>query len=125
MRRATKVPSTLEFPASPARDSDAVERLYDALGRQRTGKIHHARTAKLLASGLPKMSQKLVEEAAEAAIEAVRERHDKVVIESADLLYHLVVLWFAMGIEPAAVWSEMNRREEMFGIAEKLPKSNG
>jgi len=125
MRRATEVPSTVELPESPAKGSDPVDRLYDALGRQRTGKIHHARTAKLLALGLPKMSKKLVEEAAEVAIDAVRERHGKVVSESADLLYHLVVLWFAMGIEPAAVWSEMNRREEMFGIAEKLPKSRG
>jgi phosphoribosyl-ATP pyrophosphohydrolase len=123
MRRATAVPSAAEIPASPAQGGDPVDRLYEALGRQLTGKIHHARTAKLLASGLPKMSQKLVEEAAEVAIDAVRERHDKVVLESADLLYHLVVLWFAMGIDPAAVWSEMNRREEMFGIAEKLPKS--
>lgn len=123
MRRAIAVPSTIELPASPARGGDPVDRLYEALGRQLTGKIHHARTAKLLASGLPKMSQKLIEEAAEVAIDAVRERPEKVVIESADLLYNLVVLWFAMGIEPAAVWSEMDRREEMFGIAEKLPKT--
>jgi phosphoribosyl-ATP pyrophosphohydrolase len=46
-----------------------------------------------------------------------------VISESADLLYHLVVLLFALGISPTAIWSEMNRREQMFGIAEKLPKS--
>jgi phosphoribosyl-ATP pyrophosphohydrolase len=103
--------------------SEPLSRLYEALGQQRIGKIHHARTAKLLASGLPKMSQKLVEEAAEVAIDAVRERRDSVISESADLLYHLVVLLFALGISPTAIWSEMNRREQMFGIAEKLPKS--
>ena len=103
--------------------SEPLSRLYEALVQQRTGKIHHARTAKLLASGLPKMCQKLVGEAAEVAIDAVRERRDSVISESADLLYHLIVLLFALGISPTAIWSEMNRREQMFGIAEKLPKS--
>ena len=66
-------------------------RLYEALGAQRQSKIPNARTQKLLAAGLPKMSQKLVEEAAEVAIDAVRQRSAGVVSESADLLYHLVV----------------------------------
>ena len=43
--------------------------------------------------------------------------------ESADLLYNLVVLWAAAGVRPAEVWKEMNRREQLFGIAEKLLKS--
>ncbi len=105
--------------ATPA----ALARLFDALGEQGNGQFQNARTAKLLASGLTKMSQKLVEEAAEVALDAVRERHDGVVSESADLLYHLVVLWFALGIDPATVWAEMDRRERLFGLAEKLPKT--
>jgi phosphoribosyl-ATP pyrophosphohydrolase len=98
-------------------------KLFEALAAQSGGKVHNARTVKLLSSGLAKMSQKLVEEAAEVAIDAVRERHDGVVSESADLLYHLVVLWFALGIDPASVWAEMSRREQLFGLAEKPPKS--
>jgi phosphoribosyl-ATP pyrophosphohydrolase len=43
--------------------------------------------------------------------------------ESADLVYNLVVLWVAAGIAPAQVWAEMERREKLFGIAEKLPKN--
>jgi phosphoribosyl-ATP pyrophosphohydrolase len=105
------------LPAAP------IERLYDALGAQGRNKIHNARTQKLLSSGLAKMSQKLVEEAAEVAIDAVRQRTGGVIAESADLLYHLVVLWHALGIEPETVWSEMNRREQLFGLAEKPPKS--
>lgn len=100
-----------------------IARLYEALGGQRVSKVHNARTQKLLSSGIPKMSQKLVEEAAEVAIDAVRQRTQGVISESADLIYHLVVLWYALGIDPVAVWSEMNRREQMFGLAEKLPKS--
>ena len=104
-------------------DSAPLTKLFDALAGQSGGKVHNARTAKLLSSGLAKMSQKLVEEAAEVAIDAVRERREGVVSESADLLYHLVVLWFALGIDPASVWAEMSRREQLFGLAEKPPKS--
>ncbi len=124
MSQATKKPTVAEAAANQGAEAgEPLGRLYEALGRQRTGKVHNARTAKLLASGVSKMSQKLVEEAAEVAIDAVRERRDNVVHESADLLYHLIVLWYALGIAPAAVWAEMSRREQLFGIAEKLPKS--
>ncbi len=47
---------------------------------------------------------------------------DAVVRESADLLYHLVVLWAESGIRPQEVWAEMDRREKLLGLAEKLPK---
>ena len=47
---------------------------------------------------------------------------EAVVRESADLLYNLVVLWVHAGVHPDDVWAEMRRREQMFGIAEKVPK---
>jgi phosphoribosyl-ATP pyrophosphohydrolase len=45
-----------------------------------------------------------------------------VIEESADVLYHLVVLWSDLGIKPADIWAELDRRQAMCGIAEKLPK---
>jgi phosphoribosyl-ATP pyrophosphohydrolase len=45
-----------------------------------------------------------------------------VVRESADLLYNLTVLWASAGVRPEDVWREMERRERLLGIAEKLPK---
>jgi phosphoribosyl-ATP pyrophosphohydrolase len=48
---------------------------------------------------------------------------DAVIRESADLIYNLVVLWVASGVDPKEVWAEMTRRERLLGIAEKLPKS--
>jgi len=69
------------------------------------------------------MAQKLMEEAGEIALEAVRHRTRGVVRESADLIYHLVVLWRECGIAPDEVWAEMHRRADKLGIAEKLPKS--
>jgi phosphoribosyl-ATP pyrophosphohydrolase len=80
------------------------------------------RTAKLLGSSTRKAAQKVIEEAGEVALEAVKHRARGVVNESVDLLYHLVVLWRRAGIDPAEVWTEMRRRADAFGIAEKLPK---
>lgn len=82
------------------------------------------RTAKLIAGGIPKMAQKLVEEAAETAIDAVRAERTGFINESADLLYNLVVLWCALGVEADEVWAEMDRREALLGMAEKLPKTD-
>jgi len=56
-------------------------------------------------------------------IDAVNGKPDAVVRESADLLYNLTVLWASAGVRPEDVWREMERREHMLGIAEKLPKS--
>lgn len=83
---------------------------------------NHPRTAKLLASGIRKSAQKVIEEAGEVALEAARRHSMGVVRESADLLYHLVVLWRRAGVEPAEVWNEMQRRANAYGLAEKLPK---
>ena len=81
-----------------------------------------SRTAKLLRAGRGKMAKKLAEEAVEVVIDAMTGQTEAVIKESADLLYNLTVFWVAAGIQPKDVWAEMNRRERMFGIAEKLPK---
>lgn len=101
---------------------DRLMRLQDALRDARDGAVGSVRTQKLLASSVAKMAQKLVEEAAETAIEAVQRRRVTLIEESADLLFNLTVLWHAMKIRPAEVWEEMDRREKLFGLAEKLPK---
>jgi phosphoribosyl-ATP pyrophosphohydrolase len=54
---------------------------------------------------------------------AVKDKTDAVIIESADLLYNLSVLWASAGVKPDDVWREMERREHLLGIAEKMPKS--
>jgi phosphoribosyl-ATP pyrophosphohydrolase len=69
------------------------------------------------------MGKKLVEEAVEVMVDAIGGSRQAVVNESGDLLYHLVVLWAACGVLPQDIWSEMTRRERLFGIAEKLAKS--
>jgi phosphoribosyl-ATP pyrophosphohydrolase len=103
--------------------SDSLERLYAAVLAARDLDPAVSRTARLYHRGPAKMAKKLAEEAVEVAIDAVAGTRDALVRESADLLYNLTVLWAAMGIRPADVWAEMERRERLLGIAEKLPKT--
>ena len=104
--------------------SDSIERLYLAVLAARHLDPARSRTAKLFQRGPSKMAKKLAEEAIEVAIDAVNGDNQAVVRESADLLYNLVVLWAASGVDPNDVWKEMERRERLFGIAEKLHKSD-
>ena len=102
--------------------TDSVARLYDAVIAVRGTDPTKSRTARLLRAGGDKMAKKLAEEAVEVVIDAMRGHPEAVVRESADLLYNLVVLWVHAGVHPDDVWAEMARREQMFGIAEKVPK---
>jgi len=101
---------------------DSVTRLYQAVLSCRHDDPSTSRTARLLRSSRSKMAKKLAEEAVEVVIDAMHGDRDAVVKESADLLYNLVVLWVAAGIRPEDVWKEMDRRERLLGIAEKVPK---
>jgi phosphoribosyl-ATP pyrophosphohydrolase len=102
---------------------DRLERLASAINEVRAGQRLSPRTIKLLKSGVPKMAQKVIEEAAELGIEAVRGNRNGVIEESVDLLYNVFVLWSQTGVAPAEVAEEMDRRERLLGMAEKLPKS--
>ena len=98
---------TLAADTEPARAGPGeLDRLYAGLADVTA--TNHPRTARLLASGRRRAAQKVIEEAGEVALEAVKCRAAGLVRESADLLYHLVVLW---------------RRADAMGIAEKLPKA--
>jgi len=103
--------------------SDSIDRLYLAVLVAKDLDPAVSRTAKLFAGGPDKMAKKLAEEAIEVVIDAVNGKPDAVIRESADLLYNLTVLWASAGVQPEDVWREMERREHLMGIAEKLPKS--
>jgi phosphoribosyl-ATP pyrophosphohydrolase len=103
--------------------ADSVTRLYSAVLAARSADPAKSRTARLMRSGRAKMAKKVAEEAVEVVIDAMNGQPEAVVRESADLLYNLVVLWAHAGVKPEQVWAEMRRREQLFGIAEKLPKN--
>jgi phosphoribosyl-ATP pyrophosphohydrolase len=103
--------------------SDSLERLYQAVIAAKDLDPAISRTARLFQRGPAKMAKKLAEEAIEVVIDAVNGNPDAVIRESADLLYNLTVLWASAGVRPEHVWREMERREHLLGIAEKLPKT--
>ena len=102
--------------------TDSLDRLYEAVQAARDGDPATSRTARLLQSSRSKMAKKMAEEAVEVVIDTVHGDTAAVIRESADLMYNLVVLWVAAGVHPDDVWAEMDRREQLLGIAEKVPK---
>ncbi|MBL8672765.1 MAG: phosphoribosyl-ATP diphosphatase [Alphaproteobacteria bacterium] len=102
-----------------------LDRLYAAIQTRRTASPEDSYTARLFAKGRRKIAQKLGEEAVEAVIETVEDRKTGLVGESADLLYHLLVCWAAVGVKPDDVWAELAHREGVSGIAERLSRKAG
>ena len=99
-----------------------VDRLYATIVSRKKADPQKSYTAKLLKRGVPQCAKKLGEESVEAAIAAVAKNKRALTAESADVLYHLLVLWAASGIKPKAVYAELARREGRSGIAEKASR---
>ena len=102
--------------------TDSLDRLYEGVLAAKGSDPVVSRTARLLRAGRAKSGKKLAEEAVEVVIAAMHGERDAVVRESADLIYHLVVLWRECGVAPDEVFEEMRERAKLLGIAEKLPK---
>lgn len=101
------------------KDIEILERLFATIKDRRGADASSSYTAKLFAEGNAKICAKIEEEALEVIQAAREETDDRVVSESADLLYHLLVLWASKQIEPDQVWAELARREGTSGIDEK------
>ena len=102
--------------------ADILDRLYEVIESRRHADPAVSNTAKLFAKGTRKIAQKVGEEAVETVIEAVRGKRDRLISESADLMYHLLVLWADAKVTPVEVWAELARREGVSGITEKLAR---
>lgn len=98
---------------------DVLTKLYQVIESRKGADAGTSYTAKLLAGGAPKIGKKIGEEATEVVIAALGEGKDAVTSESADLLYHLMVLWADQGVTPQDVFDELARREGISGIDEK------
>ncbi|AHI26403.1 phosphoribosyl-ATP diphosphatase [Komagataeibacter swingsii] len=105
-------------PATP----DVLDRLFDVVESRRGTDPSVSHSARLLARGRRKIAQKFGEEAVECLIEAVAGNRGELVSESADVLYHLIVMWVDAGVKPAEVWAELLRREGTSGVAEKASR---
>jgi phosphoribosyl-ATP pyrophosphohydrolase len=107
-------------------DATVLDRLWQTVeARRATGDVEASHSARLMARGTAKVAQKLGEEAVECVIEAVQGNRAETILESADVLYHLLVVWVDAGIRPEEVWAELRRREGISGIAEKAARPKG
>lgn len=116
---------TLSTPAlSEAAPSAAVlDRLWAVVNSRRNADPAISHSARLLSRGTAKVAQKFGEEAVECLIEAASGTHAGLVAESADVLYHLLVMWVNADLHPGEVWAELQRREGVSGIAEKAARA--
>jgi len=101
-----------------------LDQLFDTIKDRRGTDPEKSYTAKLLARGRGKIAQKLGEEAVETVVAALAETPDRVISESADMLYHLLVLWAECDIEPYQVWTELEGRIGTSGLDEKKSRKS-
>lgn len=99
-----------------------LDRLFAAVAMRKGASPETSYTAQLFAKGRLKIAQKLGEEGVETALAAVGGTPQDVTRESADLLYHLLVLWADVGLTPEDVMAELERREGVSGLQEKAQR---
>jgi phosphoribosyl-ATP pyrophosphohydrolase len=103
-------------------DIEVLQRLFAVIEARRGEDGTTSYTADLLSKGPVGIAKKLGEEAVETVLAAATDDTEQIIYESADLLYHLLVLWASAGISPNDVWAELARREGTSGIAEKASR---
>ncbi len=123
--RSRLAATAMATPAAPSVggvDAAVLDRLWSVVMSRRTADPTVSHSARLLSRGPAKVAQKFGEEAVECVIEAVLGNKDAIIAESADVLYHLLVVWVASDVAPRDVWAELQRREGISGVAEKASR---
>ena len=100
-----------------------IDRLFATIAARKGSDPSQSYTAKLLAQGVEKCAKKFGEEATEAVIAAIQKDKTELAKESADVLYHLLVLWAASGITPEEVYAVLQSREGQSGLEEKATRT--
>lgn len=106
------------------RDAHILERLYQTIVSRRGADPQSSYTARLFAKGRQKIARKVGEEAIEVVVAAITETPERLADESADVLYHLLVLWADAGVQPAEVWAKLAAREGVSGLVEKKARGD-
>ncbi|MBT3787686.1 MAG: phosphoribosyl-ATP diphosphatase [Alphaproteobacteria bacterium] len=107
-----------------AMDARMLDRLFDLVEERKTHDPDKSYVASLYKKGRQKIAQKVGEEAVETVIAATTDKRDEIIGESADLLFHLMVLWADSGVRPAEIYAELARREGVSGHDEKAARQN-
>jgi phosphoribosyl-ATP pyrophosphohydrolase len=106
-----------------AHDFSTLSALYDVIESRKGGDPGSSYVAGLLKDGKGRIARKVGEEAIESMVAALADGKDALVAESADLVFHLMVLWAACGVVPEDVMAELKRREGTSGLEEKKRRS--
>ncbi len=101
---------------------ETLDHLFQTLLERRNADPAVSYTAKLYKKGTPKIAEKVGEEAVELVIAAVQNNKDEIASESADLIYHMMVLWIDAGLEPGDIYAKLADREGFSGLAEKAAR---
>ena len=109
-------------PGASQAAGEVLDRIFAVIESRRQGNPDTSHTARLFHKGTRKIAQKVGEEAVEVVIEAIRRRRDRLIEESADLMYHLMVMWADAKLTPADVWAELSRREGISGLAREAAR---
>ena len=107
----------------PAKDMHAIDRLFATIAARKGGDPETSYTASLLKAGPAKCAKKFGEEAVEVVLAAVAKDKRELTAESADVLYHLLVVWAACGVTPKDVYAALAAREGQSGLAEKASRA--
>jgi len=99
-----------------------IDRLFAMIESRKGADPNVSYTAKLIGQGKLKCAKKLGEEAVETSLAAIAQDKSALANESADLIYHLLVLWAVCGLEPAEVYSALAAREGKSGLDEKAAR---
>jgi phosphoribosyl-ATP pyrophosphohydrolase len=99
-----------------------LDKLFATIDARKGADPSQSYTAKLLAAGVEKCARKFGEEAIETVIAAIQKDKAELAKESADVLYHLLVLWAAAGITPQDVYAVLGAREAQSGLEEKASR---
>lgn len=103
--------------------SHPLDALFETIAARSAADPATSYTANLLAGGPHKIAKKLGEEAVETALAGVAQDKQAVISESADLLYHLLVLWAARGVTPEEVYAALASRAGRSGLEEKRART--
>jgi phosphoribosyl-ATP pyrophosphohydrolase len=103
---------------------EIMDALFAVIDSRRGSDLESSYTARLLSQGTGKIAEKVGEEAVETVIAALSEGPDALASESADLLYHLCVLWADAGLKPEDIWAKLAAREGVSGLTEKANRKS-
>lgn len=102
--------------------SETLNKIYDTIVSRKNGDPKKSYVAKLFSKGSKKIAEKVAEEATETIIAALVEDKKETISESADLLFHLAVLWADKGVTPNDIMQELQNRMGISGLDEKAAR---